>query len=65
MTREIALEAANLLTTIEFCDDVIAEVENVKVKLEIDDNNICDIIDTAKQKIINYKYELENKLEAL
>jgi len=65
MTRELALKASNLLTTIEFCDDVIEEVQNVKVKLEIDDNNICDIIDTAAQKIMNYKYELENKLEAL
>ena len=65
MTRELALEAASLLTTIEFCDDVIEEVTNVKVKLEIDDNNICDIIDTAAQKIMNYKYELENKLEML
>ena len=65
MTREHALEAANLLTTIEFCDDVIEEVQNVKVKLEIDNADICDIIDTAAQKIMNYKYELENKLEAL
>ena len=65
MTRELALQASNLLSTIEFCDDVIDEVENVKVKLEIDDIQICSIINTAKQKIINYKRELENELEAL
>lgn len=65
MTRELALQAANLLTTIEFCDDVIDEIQNVKVKLEIDDNNICDIIDTAKQNVMNYKHELEHQLEAL
>ena len=65
MTRELALEVANLLTTIEFCDDVIEEIQNVKVKLEIDNVDICNIIDTAAQNIMNYKYELENKLEAL
>lgn len=65
MTRELALKAADLLTTIEFCDDAIAEIENVKVELEIDNVKICDIIDTAAQKIRNYKYELENELEAL
>lgn len=65
MTRELALEVTNLLTTIEFCDDVIEEIQNVKVKLEIDNADICNIIDTAAQKITNYKYELENKLEAL
>lgn len=65
MTREIALEAANLLTTIEFCDDVIEEVDNVKVRLEIDDKNLCAILQTAKQDIINYKTKLENELEKL
>ena len=65
MTRELALEVANLLTTIEFCDDVIEEIQNLKVKLEIDNVDICNIIDTAAQNIMNYKYELENKLEAL
>lgn len=33
MTRELALKVADLLTTIEFCDDVIEEIQNVKVKL--------------------------------
>ena len=65
MTRELALKAANLLATIEFCDDAIAEVENVKVTLEIDDITICAAIDEAKQKIINYKHELEHELDSL
>lgn len=65
MTKELALQATNLLTTIEFCDDVIAEVENVKVKLEIDNSYICNVIENAKQEIINYKNNLEHQLEAL
>lgn len=65
MTRDLALQVANLLTTIEFCDDVIEEVENVKVKLEIDNADIYNIIDTAKQGLIDYKNKLENELESL
>lgn len=65
MTKELALEAANLLTTIEFCDDVAEEVENVKVKLEIYDGHLCSILQTTKQAIIAYKNKLEHELEAL
>lgn len=65
MTRELALKVANLLTTIEFCDNVIEEIQNVKVKLEIDDSYICNVIENAKQEINNYKNNLEHQLEAL
>lgn len=65
MTRELALKAANLLTAIEFCDDVIAEVQNVKVKLEITDSKICDILQLTEGAIVSYKNKLEHKLEAL
>lgn len=65
MTRDTALAASNLLRDIELCDDVMDEIQNVKVTLEIDNCQICSIIDAAKQKIINYKHDLEHELDSL
>ena len=65
MTRDTALAASNLLTDIELCDEVIAEIQNVKVSLEIDDSYIVDVIENAKQQINNYKNNLEHQLEKL
>ena len=65
MTRDIALAASNLLTDIELCDEVIDEIQNVKIRLEIDDSYIVDVIENAKQQINNYKNNLEHQLEKL
>ena len=65
MTRELALKAANLLTAIELCNDVIDEVKSVKVKLEINDTKICEILHLTEDGIIAYKNELERRLGLL
>ena len=65
MTRDTALAAANLLEDIELCDEVIEEIQNVKITLEIDNSYIINVIENAKQEINNYKNNLEHQLEAL
>lgn len=65
MTRDIALAASNLLVDIELCDDVVDRIQQIKVDLELDNSDIFDILENAKQGINNYKNILEIKLEEL
>ena len=65
MTRDIALAASNLLEDIELCDDVVDRIQQIKVDLELDNSDIVDVLENAKQGINNYKNILEIKLEEL
>ena len=65
MTRDTALAASNLLADIELCDDVVDRIQQIKVDLELDNSDIVDVLENAKQGINNYKNILEIKLEEL
>ena len=65
MTRDIALAASNLLEDIELCDDVVDRIQQIKIDLELDNSDIVDVLENAKQGINNYKNILEIKLEEL
>lgn len=65
MTRDIALAASNLLVEIELCDDVVNSIQQIEVDLEIDNSDIINVLENAKQGINNYKNILELKLEEL
>lgn len=65
MTRDTALAASNLLEDIELCDDVVDRIQQINVDLELDNSDIIDVLENAKQGINNYKNILELKLEEL
>ena len=65
MTRDTALAASNLLVDIELCDDVVDKIQQIKIDLELDNSDIVNVLENAKQGINNYKNILELKLEEL
>ena len=65
MTEALKQAASNLLVDIELCDDVIDRIQQIKIDLELDNSDIVNVLENAKQGINNYKNILEIKLEEL
>lgn len=65
MTKETAIEAANLLYAIEKCEDYADALSNFNMQYDLDDVVINQFILETIEKINGYKQTIEKKLEEL
>jgi len=66
MTKETAIEAANLLYVIERCEDYADALSNINVVYDLEDDAVINqFISETIEKINGYKQTIEKKLEEL
>lgn len=65
MKKGVALEASNLLYSIETCDNFIDALDNLEIQNGWEDSNLTKILLKAIEEACEYKKSLEKKLEEL
>ncbi len=65
MTKEKAIEAANLLYVIERCENYADALSNINIQYNLDDAVINQFISETIEKINRYKQTIEKELEKL
>lgn len=65
MEKETALEASNLLYSIETCDNFIDVLDNIEIQNGWKDSNLTKILSKAIEEACEYKKSLEKSLEEL
>lgn len=65
MEKETALEASNLLYSIETCNNFIDVLDNLEIQNGWKDSNLTKILSKAIEEACEYKKSLEKKLEEL
>lgn len=65
MEKGVALEASNLLYSIETCDNFIDVLGYLDIQNEWEDTNLTKILLKAIEEACEYKKGLEKKLEEL